>query len=529
MDGSVGDCGLRCRRENILACRSVASSVRSMLGPKSNDKFIIEEDGHVLITNDGCTALASMRVEQPAARLLVQLSRVMDIEAGDGTTSVVILASAILDMALDLLEKGFNIVRIVREFHQAAQLCAVHLESLQFTITSAQRDDLLLQIARTSLGSKVVSQVAHEELGRLSVAAINETKGDINQLKVVTVCEGSLTDSEIIPGMLLSFPEGLTIHTNNTVSTALLQFSLEKPESTVKQRFTAKTAEDIDRIFREEEQFIKSFVIAFKKMSAKAVIVCTGSMSIQPLPEAVIQLFQRAKISAFKIESTQDFQAIARGCGATPFVSYEQIFEPTAKSRLGCIHRLYLRNFSELLGKKLVIEFPRSADGVSSTVTTVILKGGTPAFLSEAERAFHDAMCVLRNTFRKPCFVLGGGVCELGLSSFLESTEDTANRFAWNPTRAFAQALRIIPMTLAQNSGLDGFRICERALSEHRAGRNTVGLDLESSQGEGIKDLSNSGIVEPLWNKQRQISMATEAAIAVLRIDQVLQGDFNIV
>ena len=506
-EGSTRTRGRDAQGMNITAAKAVASAVRTTLGPKGMDKMLVDTIGDVVITNDGVTILKEMDIEHPAAKMMVEVAKTQDDEVGDGTTTAVIIAGELLKKAEDLLEQDVHPTIIAAGYRQAAEKAQVLLKDLAFDVKSTDKA-LLKNIAGTAMTGKG-AEASKEKLCDLVVRAVtmvtdDDGKVDIENIKVEKKTGGSIEDSEIVEGVLIdkervhpSMPKKVT-----GAKILLLNAAVEFKKTEVDAEINITSPDQLQAFLDEEERMVKGIVDKIVKSGANVLFCQKG------IDDIAQHYLAKAGLFATRRVKKSDMEKLARATGATLVSSIDAISK-------------------EELGKAGIVE-ERKVGGEEMTfveqcknpkAVSIIIKGGTDHVVDELERAIHDALRVVGVVVEDKKVVAGGGGVETELSLRLREYAATVGGRAQLAIEAFASALEIIPRTLAENAGLDPIDMLVEIRAAHEKGKKTHGLNV--FEGKAV-DMKSAGVVEPLRVKTQAISSAAEAAVMILRIDDVI-------
>lgn len=512
--------GLEAKKSHILAARAVASIIKTSLGPRGLDKILISPDGEITITNDGATILSQMELDNEIAKLLVQLSKSQDDEIGDGTTGVVVLASALLDQALELIEKGIHPITIGNGFDDAAKSAIQKLESQADDVAGDPKSfkDYLFKAAKTSLGSKIVSK-DHDKFAQMAVDAVTRVMDterkdvDFELIKLEGRVGGSLRDSKLIDGVILdkdfSHPqmpkEVLPAEGKKDVKLAILTCPFEPPKPKTKHKLDISSVEEYQKLQTYEQDKFKEMIDCIKEAGADVVICQWG------FDDEANHLLLQNKLPAARWVGGQELELIA-------IATHGRIvprFQDLSPEKLGKCSKIYEMEFGTTKDRMLVIEQCSDAKTV-----TCFIRGSNKMIVDEAKRALHDALCVVRNLVKDSRVVYGGGAAEVAMSIAVSEEADRQRGIDQYAFRAFAQALDTIPMTLAENSGLDPIEtltlLKSKQIKEETA---LTGVDCLS---KGSNDMKELFVVDPFIGKKQQIMLATQLCRMILKIDNVI-------
>lgn len=506
-EGSTRTRGRDAQGMNITAAKAVASAVRTTLGPKGMDKMLVDTIGDVVITNDGVTILKEMDIEHPAAKMMVEVAKTQDDEVGDGTTTAVVIAGELLKKAEDLLEQDVHPTIIAAGYRQAAEKAQALLKDLAFDVKSTDKV-LLKNIASTAMTGKG-AEASKDKLCDLVVRAVtmvtdDDGKVDIENIKVEKKTGGSIEDSEIVEGVLIdkervhpSMPKKVV-----NAKILLLNAAVEFKKTEVDAEINITSPDQLQAFLDEEERMVKGIVDKIVKSGANVLFCQKG------IDDIAQHYLAKAGIFATRRVKKSDMEKLARATGATLVSSIDAI----GKDELGKAGLVEERKVS---GEEMTfVEQCKNPKAVS-----IIIKGGTEHVVDELERAIHDALRVVGVVVEDKKVVAGGGAIETELSLRLREYAATVGGRAQLAIEAFASALEVIPRTLAENAGLDPIDMLVEIRAAHEKGKKTHGLNV--FEGKAV-DMKAAGVVEPLRVKTQAISSAAEAAVMILRIDDVI-------
>ena len=489
---------------NIAAARAIAESIRTALGPRGLDKMLTDSFGDVTITNDGATILKEMDVAHPVAKFIVELAKSQDDEVGDGTTSVVVLAGELLKMAEILIDENVHPSVIVSGYKIAAEEAQKYLDTLAIAV---KPDDkvTLMKIAKTALGSKILSthgdamaEVIVDSI--LAVAVGNHV--DLDDIKVEKKTGGSLSDTELIEGIVL---DKEMVHpamptTVEDAKIALVEEALELSKTEFDAELTISSPDQIKNFLDRESEMIKEMV-DFVKKSGATFLVCSKGID-----DVAQHLLAKAGIAAVRRVKKSDMEKLAKATGGKLVSRLSDL----SAEELGTAGNVYQKAVAD--DKMVYVTECPNAKSV-----TVLIRGGTDLVIDEADRAMHDALCVVRNVVRDGKIVNGGGSPEMSISAHLKTFADTLSGREQIAVKSFADALEVIPRTLAENTGLDPIDI----MAELRKAGKGFGVDPINRK---VANFAKLAVVEPASVKRQAISSAAEAAQMILRIDDVISA-----
>jgi thermosome len=506
-EGSTRTRGRDAQGMNITAAKAVASAVRTTLGPKGMDKMLVDTIGDVVITNDGVTILKEMDIEHPAAKMMVEVAKTQDDEVGDGTTTAVVIAGELLKKAEDLLEQDVHPTIIAAGYRQAAEKAQALLKEMAFDVKPTDKQ-MLKNIASTAMTGKG-AESSKDKLCDLVVKAItmvtdDDGTVDIENIKVEKKTGGSIDDSEIIEGVIIdkervhpTMPKKVT-----NAKILLLNAAVEFKKTEVDAEINITSPDQLQAFLDEEERMVKGIVDKIVKSGANVLFCQKG------IDDIAQHYLAKAGIFATRRVKKSDMEKLARATGGSLVSSIDAI----SKEELGKAGLVEERKVS---GEEMTfVEQCKNPKAVS-----IIIKGGTEHVVDELERAIHDALRVVGVVVEDKKVVAGGGAVETELSLRLREYGATVGGRAQLAIEAFAAALEVIPRTLAENAGLDPIDMLVEIRAAHEKGKKSHGLNV--FEGKAV-DMKAAGVVEPLRVKTQAISSAAEAAIMILRIDDVI-------
>ena len=510
-EGSNQSRGREAQRNNIAAAKLISEIVKSSIGPRGMDKMLVDSLGDVTITNDGATMLKEIDVQHPAAKMLVEVSKTTDNEVGDGTTSAVVLAGALLEKAEELLDKDVHPTVIVDGYSKAAKKAIEALEDIAEKV-SPENKDWLVKVARTSMQTKLVFKEA-EQLADMVVdatLAVAEKvergyRVDIDNVKVEKKPGGSLKDTKLIQGIVL---DKEVVHSGmpkvvQKAKIALISapFEIEKTEFDAKLNINDPSM--MKKFLDEETKMLKGMVDKIVEVGATVVVCQKGIDDIAQhyLAKAGILAVRRAKES--------DMTKLAKATGARVVNNFQDL----SPSDLGYAANVEERKVEE--DKWVFVEGCKNPKAV-----TILIRGGTQRIVDEGERSLHDALMVTKDVIERPAVVAGGGAAEAEAASQVLKWADKLSGREQLAAQKFAEALESIPIALALNAGMDPIDAQVEFRAKH-ATENGKWYGIEAADGK-VKDMYQRQVFEPLAVKVQIIRSATEAASMILRIDDVI-------
>ncbi|MEM1798388.1 MAG: thermosome subunit beta, partial [Candidatus Jordarchaeales archaeon] len=509
-EGTERTRGRDAQRSNIMAARVVAEAIRTTLGPRGMDKMLVDSLGDITITNDGATILDEIDVQHPAAKMMVEVAKAQDDEVGDGTTTAVIVAGELLRKAEELLDQKIHPTVIVNGFKKAAAKAVEVLEGIAMDV---KPDDVetLTKIAMTSLNSKVVAG-AREHLARVAVEAILQVaekkdgkyEADRDMVNILKKQGKSLLETELVRGMVID-KEVVHPAMPKRVKDAKIAL-VDAPLEVEKTEFDAEiriTDPSQMKLFLEEEQKILKSMVDKVKASGANVLFCQKGID-----DLAQHFLAKAGILAVRRVKKSDMEKLAKATGAKIVTSFDDL-SPDVLGEAGLVEEVKI-------GEDKVV-YVRECKNPKAV--TIVVRGGTEHVVDEAERALNDALCVVRNAIEDQKYVAGGGAAEVEVARQLRKYAESVGGKEQLAIEAFADAVEIVPKTLAENSGHDPLDALVALRAEHDKGKKTYGLNIQTGKPD---DMLKLGVLEPLRVKKHAIKSASEAASMILRIDDVI-------
>jgi thermosome len=509
-EGTSRNRGREAQKANIMAAKVIAESVKSSLGPKGMDKMLVDGFGDVTITNDGATILEEMEVQHPAAKMMVEVSKTQDDEVGDGTTTSVVIAGELLKNAEDLIDQNVHPTIIVDGYRAASNEALKILD--QIAVKTDPLDKAILRkVAEVSLASKILAE--HKEtMADLAVNAILQVaektadgyKVDIDDVKVEKKPGESLSDTVLIKGIVL---DKEVVHPGmpkriEDARIALVDSPLEVEKTEFEAKINIENPEQMKAFLDEEEKMLKSMVEKIAKTEANVLLCEKGidDVSQHYLAKEGILAVRRVKQS--------DMEKLVKATGGRVVSNLDDL----KASDLGRAQLVEERKIAD--DKMVFVEGCKNPKAV-----TILVRGGSERLVDEAERSIHDALCVVRDVVRDPRVVGGGGAPEAEIARRLRDYAQKLSGKEQLAVLAFAEALEVLPMALAENAGLDPIDIMVQLRAAHEKGQLWAGVDVYDGK---VADLKEKGILEPHGVKMQVIKSAAEAAGMILKIDDVI-------
>lgn len=503
------------RDSNITAAKAVSDAIRTSLGPRGMDKMIQSGNGDVTITNDGATILKQMQVLHPAAKMLVDLSKAQDIEAGDGTTSVVVIAGSLLDASSKLLDKGIHPTTISESFQHAAEKAVEILGDMAIPVELNDRESLL-KSATTALSSKIVSQ--HSMLlAPLAVDAVMkvidpmvDTNVNMKDIKVMKQLGGTVDDIELIDGLLFKQKSaGLGGVTRvEKAKIGLIQFCVSPPKTNMDNRIVVSDYTQMDRVLRDERAYLLNIVKQVKKAGCNVLLI-QKSILRDGITDLALHFFAKMKIMVIKDIEREDIEFICKTLSCRPVASLDH-FVPEALGSADLVEEF------QAGGVKYV-----KVTGVANPgkTVTLFLRGSNNLVLEEADRSLHDALCVIRCLVKKRALIAGGGAPEIELSIRLAEYSRTLTGMEAYCVRAYADAFEIIPYTLAENAGLNAIATVTDLRTRHARGEKNAGINVRKGS---VTNILEENVVQPLLVSVSAITLASETVQTLMKIDDIV-------
>lgn len=509
-EGTERTTGKNAQQNNIAAAKVIAEAIRSALGPKGLDKMLVDSFGDVVITNDGATILKEMEIQHPAAKFVVELAKVQDDEVGDGTTTVVIIAGELLKQAEDLLAQDVHASVIVDGYRKATVKALEHLAEMAIKVDTSDRK-MLVNGVKTSMGSKIIAGHSDYLADLIIDAALMvtvEENGkkvcDIDNIKIEKKQGESLKETELVKGIIL---DKSAVHSGmpKKISDAkilLIDAAVEITKTEFDAKINITNPDQMKSFLDQEETMIKDMV---DKITASGANVILSQKGIDDLAQ---HFLAKKGILAVRRIKKSDMEKLAMATGANIVTRINGI---TAKD-LGFAKTVEERKIGD--DDYIFIEECANPKSVS-----ILIRGGSELIVNEAERSIHDALCVIRNIIQDGLVVPGGGAPQMYLSKKLKDYANTLAGREQLAVQKFAEALEIIPRTLAENAGLDPIDALVALRSEHDKGSINAGVNLLNGKPT---DMVKENVFEPISVARQAISSASEAAQMILRIDDII-------
>jgi len=509
-EGSRRTRGREAQHNNIMAARIIAESVKSSLGPKGMDKMLVDSLGDVTITSDGRTILDEIDVEHPAAKMMVEVAKTQDDEVGDGTTTSVIVAGELLSKAEDLIDKNVHPTVIIDGYRKAADRALEVLEKIAIPVDPSDKE-ALKKVAMTSMASKIVSE-NKEQLADIVVDAVlyvarkvgDEYRVDLDDIMVEKKPGESVTETKLIKGIVLDkevVHSGMPKRVENA-KIALLGCPLEVEKTEFDAKINIDSPEAMEAFLKEEENMLRS--MADKVAAAGAnVLICQKGID-----DMAQHFLARKGILAVRRAKKSDMEKLAKATGGRIITNLDDL----NSKDLGYAALVEERKIGD--DKMVFIEGCKDPHSVA-----ILIRGGTERIVDEAERSVHDALCVVRDVVREPKILAGGGAPEIEVARELREYAESLPGREQLAVQCFADAIETVPVTLAENAGLDPIDILSELRATHEKGETWAGVDVFEGK---VNDMEKLEVYEPLAVKKQVIKSATEAATMILKIDDII-------
>ena len=509
-EGASQTKGRDAQKNNIAAAKLISEVVRSSLGPRGMDKMLVDGLGDVTITNDGATILKEIDVQHPAAKMMVEISKATDNEVGDGTSSVVVLAGALIEKAEELITKDVHPTIIVDGYRKSAIKSIEIFNHLAQKIDPGNKSELI-RVARTSMQTKLVSRDS-DELSEvvvnaaLQVSEPNESAYiiDIDDVKVEKKTGGSLRDTKLIKGIVLDkeVVHGGMPKRVEKAKIALINSALEIEKTEFDAKININSPDQMKMFLDEENKMLKNMVDKIISSGANVAICQKG------IDDVAQHYLAKSNVLSVRRVKESDMTKLSRATGARIVNNLEDL----SSKDLGSADLVEERKVET--DKWVFIEGCKHPKAV-----TILIRGGSQRVVDEAERSIHDALMVTKDVMEKPLIVAGGGSPESYVAGKLREWSSTLSGREQLAADKFAESLEVIPLALAENAGMDPIDTLTELRSKQTKGSKWSGID---ARGGKVVDMSKLDIVEPLSVKEQIIKSATEVASMILRIDDVI-------
>jgi len=509
-ESALQDKGKDAQKNNITAAKLVADLVKSSLGPRGLDKMLVDSLGDVTITNDGATILKEIDAQHPAAKMMVEISKTIDNEVGDGTTSSVIFGGTLLAKAEELLSKDVHSSVIIDGYQAAAEKALEVLDEISKKVTADDKETLL-NIAKTSMESKLISEDS-DSLSKIVVDAVlkitktkdGKSKVDLDNIKVEKKAGGSIQDTALIKGIVL---DKEIVHSGmptkiQSAKIALINSALEVEKTEMSAEIRINDPTQMQMFLEEENRMLKSMVDKLHSIGSNVVICQKG------IDDMAQHFLAKHGILAVRRVKESDMSKLAKATGGRISSNIDDISEKD----LGAADLVHQKKVET--DKWVFVEGCKNPQSV-----TMLIRGGSQRVVDEVDRSIHDSLMVVKDVIETPAIVAGGGAPEALLAAFLK---DWSGRFDGRQQLAikkYAEALEVIPLTIAENAGMDPIDTMVALRAKQSDGKKWTGINAKEGK---ISDMLSQNIVEPVVVKKQIIKSATETASMILRIDDVI-------
>lgn len=501
--------GKDAQRNNILAARMVSEVVKTTLGPKGMDKMLVSSTGEIVVTNDGVTILDEMQIEHPAAKMMVEIAKTQESEVGDGTTTSVMIAGKLLENAEKLLDQKIHPTLITKGYRMAADKAQQILKEISLKIGEGD-EEVLKQIAMTAMTGKGAED-SREKFAEIIVKAViqvqNESVVDLEDIKIEKAKGDSIENTELISGIVLD-KEKVSDEMPNSVDgakIALIDFAVELKNPEIDTKISISTPDQLQNFLAQEERVIKGMVEKIKSSGANVLFCQKG------IDDFAQYLLSREGIYACRRVAKSDIEKIAKATGARIVSNLGELSE------------------RELGRAEYVNEVKHGEDNMTyikgchnPKALTILIRGGTEHVMDEIERAIQDGLGDVISSLKTGLVVPGGGAVEIELSKRLRHYGQSLGGREQLAVEEFASALEFVPVTLAENAGMDPIDVLTELKSKHNSGDRNSGLNLFTNR---IENVLAAKIIEPYKVKSQAINSASEVATMILRIDDVIASE----
>ncbi len=509
-EGTVREKGKGAQMNNIMAARAISDAVKSTLGPKGMDKMLVDSMGDATVTNDGATILKEIDVEHPAAKMIVEVAKAQDEECGDGTTSAVILTGELLKYAGDLLEQNIHPTVITHGFKLASEKSIEVLNKLAIPIKPSDKKTLR-NIAMTSMSSKGAS-ASKEILADVVVDAVTsvvektdgKTYVDMDNIQIQKKHGGVIEDTNIIKGIILDkerVHDGMPKNVKNA-KIALVNAAIEVKKTEVDARIQIQDPTQLQAFLDEEEGMLRKMVDSIKKSGANVLICQKG------IDDLAQHFLAKAGIFSVRRAKKSDMEKLSKSTGATVVANLDDI---TSKD-LGAAGNVEEKKIGD--DKMTFITGCKNPKAVS-----ILIRGSTEHVVDELERGLHDALFVVKVALEDGKMTAGGGAAATSVSMVLRDYAPSVGGREQMAIEAFANAMEVVPKTLAENAGLDPIDMMIEMRRTHKKGNKYAGIDVNNGK---VNDMLKNNVIEPLRVSVQEVQASTEAATLILRIDDVI-------
>ncbi len=509
-EGSKREKGKDAQYNNIMAARAIADAVRSTLGPRGMDKMLVDSMGDVVITNDGVTILKEIDVEHPAAKMLVEVAKTQDEECGDGTTTAVVLTGELLKKSVDLIDANVHPTIITAGYRMAANKAMEVLDSVAVKVEPKDRDTLM-KIAKTAMMSKSISgskelmaQVSVDSVSNVAEKVNGKWQVDMDNIQVTKKHGGSMDDTQLIPGIIV---DKEPVHPGmpkrvEKAKIALLDVALEIKKTEIDAKIEITDPTQMHAFLDEEERMLRQMVDKIKKVGANVVFCQKG------IDDLVQHFLAKEGIYAGRRVKKGDMEKLSKATGATIISKINELdAADLGKADLVEVRKIQEEEMTFVTGCK------------NPKAMSILIRGGTDHVVAEIERSLDDAMSVVAVAIEDGRMLTGGGSTAVEVALRLREYSSSVGGREQIAIDAYASALEVVPTALAENAGLDPIDILIEMRKSHKAGKKHAGVNVFTGQ---VEDMLANDVIEPFRVGKQAISSATDAAVMILRIDDVI-------
>ena len=509
-ESALQEKGRDAQKNNIAAAKLVAELVKSSLGPRGLDKMLVDSLGDVTITNDGATILKEIDAQHPAAKMMVEISKTIDTEVGDGTTSSVIFGGTLLAKAEELLSKDVHTSVIIDGYQAASEKALEILNEISKKVTANDKETLI-NIAKTSMESKLISEDS-DSLSKIVVDAIlkiTKTKDgkstvDLDNIKVEKKAGGSIQSTALVKGIIL---DKEIVHSGmptkiQSAKIALVNSALEVEKTEMSAEIRINDPTQMQMFLEEENRMLKAMVEKLHSIGANVVICQKG------IDDMAQHFLAKHGILAVRRVKESDMTKLAKATGGRISSNIDDISEKDLGSA-DLVHQKKVES-----DKWVFVEGCRNPQSV-----TMLIRGGSQRVVDEVDRSIHDSLMVVKDVIETPAIVAGGGAPEALLAAFLKDWAGSFDGRQQLAIKKYAEALEVIPLTIAENAGMDPIDTMVALRAKQSDGKKWTGINAKEGK---ISDMLSQNIIEPVVVKQQIIKSATETASMILRIDDVI-------
>eukprot|EP00842_Homolaphlyctis_polyrhiza_P005527 jgi/Hompol1/5976/HPOL_002132-RA len=499
---------------NIAATKELTEITRTSLGPNGRNKMVINHLEKLFVTNDAATIMKELEVVHPAARLLVLASQQQEAEMGDSTNFVVVFAGELLQQAEYLLRMGLHPSEVIQGFTLASKKALEIIEGLGIdTVANCLAEADLTKVVRSSIAAK---QYGYEDLlsdlvvkAAIEVMPKNPYNFNVDSVRVVKILGASIHDSTVVKGMVFGREPETVVQKASKAKVAIFTSGIDVALTETKGTVLIKNADDMLNFSKGEEKRLEA---AIKELADAGVKVIVAGSTIG---ELALHFFNRFNLLAVKVLSKFDLRRLCRVTGATALTRFVRGV-PMAEEMGYCDVVESVE-----IGSDRCTVFRQ--DSEATKTSTIVLRGGTQNTLDDLERAIDDGINVIKAVTRDNRLIAGAGAAEIELARALQTISEKTPGLNQYGIQKFAQALEVIPRTLAENAGLDSTEVLSNLYAAHTQGKVTTGVDIESEK-HGILDAKEAGIFDVLSVKRYAIKQATHVATTILSIDQIIMS-----